>query len=251
MAKTLYLCIAAGILISGASIADAAAPRWNILFCFADDWGRYASCYAAIDGKPSINDAIRTPNVDRVAREGVLFRNAFVNAPSCTPCRSSMLSGRFFFNTGRGAILNGAVWDSAIPTFPLMLRDAGYHIGKSYKVWSPGTPADAPFGEQKYAYEKSGRMPVKFSANMTAMVNEGMSVDAAREKILDQVRGNFDAFMADRKPGQPWLYYFGTMTTHRPWVRGSGKKLWGIDPDALKGKMPSFLPDVPEVREDV
>ena len=114
----------------------------NILFCFADDWGRYASCYAKIDGKPSINDAIKTPNVDRLAREGVLFRNAFVNAPSCTPCRSSLVSGRYFFNCGRGAILNGAVWDSAIPTFPLLLKDNGYQIGKAYKVWSPGTPAE-------------------------------------------------------------------------------------------------------------
>src|SRR6188768_3775383 len=98
-----------------------AEERLNILFVFADDWGRYASAYAAVDGKPSLNDVIKTPNVDRVAREGALFRHAFVNAPSCTPCRSSLLSGRFFFNTGRGAILNGAEWDSSIPTFPLML----------------------------------------------------------------------------------------------------------------------------------
>src|SRR5688572_19088336 len=94
-------------------LADAAPaaepPRWNILFCFADDWGRYASCYAKIDGRPSINDAIKTPNVDRVAREGVLFRHAFVNSPSCTPCRSSLVSGRYFFNCGRGAILQGAI----------------------------------------------------------------------------------------------------------------------------------------------
>ncbi len=239
------------IALLAAALPASAAERLNILFLFADDWGRYASAYAAVDGKPSINDVIKTPNVDRVAREGVLFKNAFVNAPSCTPCRSSLLSGRYFFNTGRGAILNGAVWDSSIPTFPLMLHDSGYHIGKSYKVWSPGTPADAPFGEQKYAYEKAGRMPNNFSEEMTAMVGKGMTVDAAREKVLDQVRGNFDAFMADRKPDQPWLYFFGTTTTHRTWIKGSGKKLWGIEPDALKGKMPAFLPDVPEVREDV
>ena len=42
------------------------APRLNILFVFADDWGRYASAYAKIDGKPTINDVIKTPNVDRV-----------------------------------------------------------------------------------------------------------------------------------------------------------------------------------------
>jgi len=231
--------------------AGSPAPRWNILFVFADDWGRYAGAYAAIDAKPSINDCIQTPNVDRIAREGVAFRNAFVNAPSCTPCRSSMLSGRYFFNTGQGAILNGAVWDETIPSYPLMLQAAGYHIGKSYKVWSPGTPADAPFGGQKFAYEKAGRAPCNFSEEMTERVGKGMSVRDAREEVLVQVRDNFGAFLADRKPGQPWHYFFGTTTTHRKWIRGSGKALWGIEPDRLKGKMPAFLPDVPEVREDV
>ncbi len=244
----LPLILLALALVSSAARAE---ERWNILFVFADDWGRYASAYAKADGKPSINDVIKTPHVDRLAREGALFRHAFVNAPSCTPCRSSLLSGRFFFNTGQGAILNGAVWDATIPTFPLLLRDAGYHIGKSYKVWSPGTPADAPFGEQQYAYEKAGRMPNNFSEETEKLLAGGLTVAAAREKILDQVRGNFDAFLADRKAGQPWLYFFGTTTTHRTWIKGSGKKHWGIEPEALKGKMPAFLPDVPEVREDV
>ena len=235
-----------------ATSADAPAEkRWNILFCFADDWGRYASCYAKVDGRPSLNDVVKTPNVDRIAREGVLFKNAFVNAPSCTPCRSSLLSGRYFFNCNRGAILNGAVWDSSIPSFPLLLRDAGYHIGKTYKVWSPGTPRDAPFGGQQYAYEKSGNLPQHFSVNAAPMIKQGLSVTEAREKILAQVRGNFDAFLADRKPGQPWHYFFGPVTTHRKWVKGSGKQLWGIDPESLQGKLPKFLPDVPEVREDV
>jgi N-sulfoglucosamine sulfohydrolase len=228
-----------------------AEERLNILFVFADDWGRYASAYAKADGKPSINDAIQTPHVDRLAREGALFRHAFANAPSCTPCRSSLLSGRYFFNTGRGAILSGAEWDPAIPSYPLMLRDAGYHIGKSYKIWSPGTPADAPFGGQQHAYEKAGRMPNNFSEETEKLIAGGLGVKAAREKILAQVRGNFEAFLADRKPGQPWLYQFGPTTTHRTWIKGSGKTHWGIDSEALKGKMPAFLPDVPEVREDV
>ncbi|HYR58657.1 MAG TPA: sulfatase-like hydrolase/transferase, partial [Chthoniobacteraceae bacterium] len=150
------------------SIAHSRAepPRPNILFFFADDWGRYASAYAAIDGRPSPNDVVKTPNIDAIARRGVIFRNAFVGSPSCTPCRSALLSGRYFFNTGRGAILNGAVWDSSIPSWPLLLRDAGYGIGKSYKVWSPGQPADAPFGEQAYAFEKAGRDFNHFSSKV-------------------------------------------------------------------------------------
>jgi N-sulfoglucosamine sulfohydrolase len=246
-----FIIVCSLTLASRLGAAETTAPRWNILFIFADDWGRYASAYKGLDGRPTLNDVIKTPNIDRVAREGALFRNAFVNAPSCTPCRSSLLSGRYFFNTGRGAILRGAVWDDSIPSFPLMLRDAGYHIGKSYKVWSPGTPADAPFGGQQYAYQRAGNAPNNFSEQATQRVQAGKSVAAAREEILAEVRGNFDHFMADRKPGQPWHYFFGVTTTHRTWIKGSGKALWGIEPDSLKGKMPAFLPDVPEVREDV
>ena len=233
------------------SAAQRQPVRPNILFCFADDWGRYASIYATLEKQPSFNQVVKTPNIDRIAREGVLFRRAFVSAPSCTPCRSALLSGRYFFNTGRGAILHTAQWDASIPSFPHLLRDAGYHIGETYKVWSPGAPVDAPFGAGKYAYEKAGNLPNNFSENMTKMIGEGQSPDAAREKIYAQVKGNFEAFLADRKPGQPWLYWFGPTTTHRRWIKGSGKRLWGIEPDSLKGKLPPFLPDAPEVREDV
>ncbi len=221
----------------------------NILFCFADDWGRYASCLRDAD-RPSPNDVVKTPNIDRVARDGMLFRNAYVNAPSCTPCRSALLSGRYFYSTGRGAILQGAQWDAKIPSFPLLLRDAGYHIGKTYKVWSPGTPADAPFGAQKFAYQSAGNLSNNFSENVTKALADRKSLKEASTQIFDEVRKNFEAFLADRKPDKPWLYWFGPTTVHRTWIKGSGKALWGIDPDSLKGKLPKFLPDVPEVRED-
>ncbi|MBI4663475.1 MAG: sulfatase [Verrucomicrobia bacterium] len=231
--------------------AKGATPAPNILFVFADDWGRYASIYAKVDGPGTLNDAIKTPNFDRVAREGVVFRHAFINAPSCTPCRSALLSGQYFWRTGRGAILQGAVWDPSIPSFPLLLRGAGYHIGKSYKVWSPGTPADAPYGTNRFAYEKAGRRFNQFSQNVTAMARQGRSVEEAKQVLYEEVMANFNAFLADRKPGQPFCYWFGPTHVHRKWVKGSGKALWGIDPDRLRGKLPKFLPDVPEVREDL
>lgn len=228
-----------------------AEQRPNILFLFADDWGRYASIMAEVDGPGGINDVVRTPHFDRIARSGVLFRNAHVNAPSCTPCRSSLLSGQYFWRTRRGAILQGAVWDSSTPAYPLLLKEAGYHIGKTFKVWSPGTPADAPYGGQQHAYEKAGRRFNQFSQTATKLVADGMPVEAAKQVLYDEARGNFQAFLADRQPGQPFCYWFGPTNTHRKWIKGSGKALWGIDPDALRGKMPPFWPDVYEVREDL
>jgi arylsulfatase A-like enzyme len=238
-------------LFAASGFALSAPERPNILFFFADDWGRFARIYSEHERTAGLNGLLKTPNLDRLAKSGVLFRNAHVNAPSCTPCRSSLLSGQHFWRTGRGAILQGAVWDETIPTYPLLLRDAGYHLGKSYKVWSPGSPADAPYGGQKHAYEQAGRAFNNFSENATELVEKGATIEAARAKLLEEVRGNFQAMLAAKSAGQPFAYWFGPTTTHRAWVRGSGKRLWDIDPDALKGKLPAFLPDVPVVREDL
>jgi uncharacterized sulfatase len=221
-----------------------------VLILFADDWGRYASCYRGLDGRPGLNDVVSTPAIDRLAREGVLFRNAFVSAPSCTPCRSALLAGRHFFQCGRGAILRNAIWDESIPSFPLLLEESGYRIGKSYKVWSPGEPPDAPFGRQRRAFQKAGRLPNDFSEEATKMVAAGRSVAEARAAIVAQIRDNFRAFL-DEGGDAPWLFFCGPTTTHRTWVQGSGRALWGIDPESLRGRMPAFLPDVPEIREDV
>ena len=119
-----------------AADSDAGADRPHILFAFADDWGCYAGVYAKIyPGGPS--DAAKTPNFDRIASNGLLFTRAFVSAPSCTPCRSALLSGNPFWRCGRASILQGAVWDGSLPSYPLILEENGYRIGYMYKVWGP------------------------------------------------------------------------------------------------------------------
>jgi N-sulfoglucosamine sulfohydrolase len=246
------LCLIWILLAAVVAPSAVAAPaRPNILFAFADDWGRHASAYARIDGPGTVNDLIHTPHFDRVAREGLLFRSAFVSAPSCTPCRSALLSGQHFWRTGRAAILQGGVWDGSQASYPLLLDSADYHIGKSYKVWSPGTPVDAPFGGQRFAFEKHGGRMNQFSQNATALVRQGKSSDAAKREILDEVRRNFTDFLDGRQPGQPFCFWFGPVNVHRKWIRGSGRTLWNLDPNALKGKMPPYLPDEPVVREDL
>lgn len=227
-----------------------AAEQPNILFLFADDWGRYASLLATIDGPGGINDVVQTPNFDAVARRGVFFRNAHVSAPSCTPCRSSLLTGRHFWQTGTGSILVGAVYDDTIPSFPPLLRDAGYFLGYSHKVWSPGTPVNSPYTKNDAFHWRGGAIN-QFSQAVTKHVAEGTDREAAKQKILGQVRGNFRDLLAARPADTPFCYWFGPTNVHRKWIKGSGKALWGIDPDSLEGKMPAFLPDVPEVRQDL
>ena len=226
--------------------ASAHAERPNVLIAFADDWGRYASAYGKLE-PGSVNDLLKTPNFDRLAARGVLFTRAFVNSPSCTPCRSSLLSGQYFWRTGRGAILQGAVWDPTIPSFPLLLEEAGYTVGHTSKVWSPGTPANAPMGGNRTAFNTAGNQFNNYSEGVSAATD----APQVHNQLLLEVRGNFRSFLKKRVDGAPFCYWWGPTNTHRTWVQGSGKNLWKINPDDLQGRLSAHLPDVPEVREDV
>lgn len=90
--------------------ARAEERKLNILFAFADDWGRHAGAYAKIDGPGGVNDVVRTPHFDQLAASGVLFRRAFVSAPLLHPLpqrpafRTGVLSHRARFHPARRAL---------------------------------------------------------------------------------------------------------------------------------------------------
>ncbi|MEO0550788.1 MAG: sulfatase [Pseudomonadota bacterium] len=256
----LLLCLTA---CTGTSVADPAEPlvtevagetiaeqRPNVLIVFADDWGFYSEAYADIVESAPWNQFAPTPHFSALAEHGVLFANAFVSSPQCTPSRSALLSGQSFYRTGLAAIQDG-IWDYTNPAFPMMLRESGYHAGYSSKVWSPGTPRDAPFGGPEFEYEDFGTDYDEFSQYVYAQMALGTSAEDAKLALYAQVRQNFDDFLSERSEDEPFLYWFGGRNPHREWIKGSGKELWGIDPDALEGNMPPFLPDVHEVREDL
>ena len=115
------------LALSGEVIAG---ERPNILFCLADDWGwPHAGAY----GDP----VVKTPTIDRLAREGVLFEYAYISSPSCTPSRNAALTGQQFYRLGQGANLHSSL-DPKHPNFMFLLRDAGYQIGHWRKAWGPG-----------------------------------------------------------------------------------------------------------------
>ena len=69
------------------AVSAQSARRPNILFAIADDWGyQHAGAYGCT--------WIKTPAFDRIAKEGVLFTNAFTSNPKCSPCRATILTGR-------------------------------------------------------------------------------------------------------------------------------------------------------------
>ncbi|MGE3777382.1 MAG: sulfatase-like hydrolase/transferase, partial [Pirellulaceae bacterium] len=127
LALGLFL-VAAG-MGSPARAADLPA-RPNILFIIFDDWGwNHAGAYGC--------SWVKTPNFDRVAREGILFRNAFTSNPKCSPCRASILTGRNSWQLEEASCHNG-LFPAKFAVYPDLLEKAGYVVGVTGSGWGPG-----------------------------------------------------------------------------------------------------------------
>src|SRR5436309_324562 len=121
MRRTLSLALAAlemGLLPLSAAAADG---KPNVVVAIADDWSwPHAGAYG--------DRVVKTPAFDRVAREGVLFTNAFCASPSCTPSRGALLTGQAPHRLENG----GNLW-SVLPArfacYPDLLEASGYVVG--------------------------------------------------------------------------------------------------------------------------
>jgi len=156
---------------------------------------------------------VRTPAFDRVAREGALFTHAYCASPSCTPSRASILTGQMFYRLEQSANLWSTL-DKKFTVYPGLLESAGYTIGLTRKGWGPGD----------------------FKAGGWARNPAGPSFP------------NFAAFFDKAPKGKPFCFWFGTNDPHRGYDKGSGLAA-GLKPESVS--IPPFLPDSPEVREDI
>jgi len=97
--------------------------RPNVVFVCSDQHGFRYTGYA---GHPHVE----TPNLDRLAENGVVFENAYCASPVCTPSRASMLTG--VYPSDVNSFCNSTVWDGSVPTWGTRLREVGY------RTWSTG-----------------------------------------------------------------------------------------------------------------
>ena len=220
---SLFPAVRVAVLAWGIAGVQAATPP-NILIAISDDQSHAHTSFAGCR-------AVNTPAFDRVAREGVLFRNAFGASPGCSPCRASLLTGRHTWQ-----IEQAGTHDSSFPTnhvvFPDLLEQAGYWVGYTGKGWGPGN------------WKVSGRTrnPAgpEFSRRTASPPFNGIA--------KNDYAANFDDFLAQRPKSKPFYFWYGAHEPHRGYEKGSGLKAGKKLEDVA---VPPFLPDTPEVRGDI
>jgi len=113
------------------------APRPNIVFVLVDDlrWDAL-SCTG--------NKIAKTPNIDRIAKEGALFKNFFVTLPLCAPSRATFLTGQYAHKNGIIDNSNHNELSHKLVTFPKLLRDVGYETAYVGKLHMGNDPTPRP-----------------------------------------------------------------------------------------------------------
>ena len=178
----------------------------NILVLIADDWS-YG--HAGIYG----DRVVRTPHIDAIGKAGAIFHRAFAAAPSCTPSRAALLTGKFPHELEAGANLWGYL-PKKFDNYTLILEASGYHVGLTGKGWGPGN-----FQAGGYENNPAGKS-----------------------------YKNFQMFLEEKPADKPFSFWFGSQNPHRPYEAGSGE---ASGMNAREVEVPGWLPDTPEVRKDI
>jgi len=186
----------------------------NILWIVAEDMSPVLGCYGHPDA--------RTPNLDALAKESLVFTHAFAAYPVCSPSRSCLITGMYPTTTGTGQMRSAFPLPTGTKGFPVFLRAAGYHTTNNVKT-------------------------------------DYNSADAPRLTRDSWVESNPKAHWRSRKKGQPFFAVFNDMTTHQSRTMVWPHKIFqreiqsqlspGEIHDPGQVRVPSYYPDTPLVRK--
>jgi len=183
-----------------------AAERPNILFIFSDDHAQHAiSAYGS-----KIN---KTPNIDRIAREGMIFRNAFVANSICTPSRATILTGKH--SHLNGAYNVGDKFDATQQSFPKLLRGAGYQtaiVGK-WHLGHGGTSDPHGFDYWNVLLDQGPYYNPPMIENGKRVQHTGYTSDVITELTIKWLKEQRDG-------KRPFFLACQHKAPHREWVPG-------------------------------
>ena len=188
----------------------------NIVIYLSDDHGwEYLGCYGNTD--------IQTPNLDRIAHEGMRFTRAFTPTPTCAPSRSTLYTG--LYPARHGAMGNHTECHPTIETLPRLLRELGYRVAIAGKTHVKP--------ERLFDFEYIGGFLPKRDEHHRKYRAEGLDTAPVE---------NFLSSHHQENPNQPICLILGDSNPHVTW---EPNKIY--DPDALS--LPPYIADTPIARK--
>ncbi|MDR1667760.1 MAG: sulfatase [Bacteroidales bacterium] len=214
--------MATGIMAAGCTASEQKDSVPNIIFILSDDHSApFLSCYG--------DKNIQTPNIDRLAKEGILFRHAYTTAPQSVPSRAGLMTGRSTVDVRMTRF--SAPLSADIVAFPEWLRKAGYHTGicgRNFHLDGARNPPESETVFQEYhlrTFEKR-----------VDYLRQGGSKDA-----LPQLT----EFLNTAPKEKPFFIQVGFNEPHRIFDAAN------FEPDPATLQLPVGMPDIPELRKDL
>ncbi len=180
----------------------------NILYLNSHDTGRYVQPYG---------NSVPTPNIQWLADQGVMFRNAFCAAPSCSGSRAALLTGSYCHQNGMMGLAHRG----------FALHDPGRHIVR--------TLSDAGYHTEMIGEQHVSVSPQTLGYDVVHDVSD-TTVHSVAPAAIEALAGDIE---------EPFFMSVGFFETHRSFFAPSSVR------DRVYSLPPPFLPDTPEIRQDV
>ena len=206
------LAFIAALMLAAVATLHAAAPgKPNIIFVFTDDQSYDAlSIVQKEQGEKGRFPWLQTPNLDRLAAEGVRFNNAFVTNSLCSPSRAVNLTGLYNHERGNGIASNFRPFPVNNVTHATLMRAAGYttaYVGK----WHMGSQRERPGFDYHATYKGHGQYAdCPFIVDGKDTPTKGWVDDVATDYAIKFIH-------KQKKSAKPWSLVLGFKTPHQPW----------------------------------
>src|SRR3954454_5019137 len=220
MRASFVLEICSLVLAAGrSSVAFAAEgpPRPNMLWLTTEDIGPQLGCYG--------DTYAQTPNLDRLASRGVIYLNAWSNAPVCAPARTTIITGVYPNSTGSEHMRSQTVMPPFMRMYPQLLRDAGYYCTNNskedYNLQKPGKVWDESSNKAHWKNRAPGQ---PFFAVFNNLITHESQI-RTRPHVWqhDPAKVPLPSYYPDApEVRQDWAQYYDNITTMDGWL---GQKL--------------------------